>query len=194
MLGPMSNRGMTIIELMTVLVVLGVLITLVAGPSMRGMAARHRVEAVNAELLTDLQLARSELAQQGDNATLVAVSFGGDAQRSCYTVHTVDVAASGVACDCTRTPGAVCAPFAPGAREIKTMQFDRALGTSVAASSPVGARIVFSPPQAIATPANGFVIDVQDVVRGQLRTTVNGRGVPSVCSPDGSIPGVRTPC
>ena len=189
----MSSRGMTIIELITVLIVLGVLVTLVAGPSMRGMTARHRVEAVNAELLTDLQLARSELAQQSDNVTLVAVSFGSDAQRSCYTVHTVALAASGVACDCTRTPGDVCTPFAPGAREIKTMQFDRVVGTSVAASSPVGGRILFAPPQGLATP-DGLVVDVQDAVSGQLRTTINGRGVPSVCSPDGSIRGVRTPC
>jgi prepilin-type N-terminal cleavage/methylation domain-containing protein len=192
MLGPMSSRGLTIIELITVLIVLGVLVTLVAGPSMRGMAARHRVEAVNAELITDLQLARSELAQQSDNKTLVAVSFGGDAQRTCYTVHTVDTAASGVACDCTRTPGDVCTPFAPGAREVKTMQFDRAVGTSIAASSPSGARILFSPPL-VATP-DDLVIDVQDTASGQLRTTINGRGVPSVCSPDGSIRGVRSPC
>lgn len=182
---------MTIIELITVLIVLGVLVTLVAGPSMRGMAARHRVEAVNAELLTDLQLARSELAQQGDNLSLIAVSFGGDGQRSCYTVHTVSVAASGVTCDCTRTPGIVCAPFASDARELKTMQLDRAVGTSVAASSPAGGRLVFSPPQGVASP-DGMVVDVLDVVGGQLRTTINGRGVPSVCSPDGSIRGVRT--
>jgi hypothetical protein len=107
-------------------------------------------------------------------------------------VHTVDTAASGVACDCTRTPSDVCTPFAPGAREIKTMQFDRAVGTSVAASSPSGARILFSPPL-VATP-DDLVIDVQDTASGQLRTTINGRGVPSVCSPDGSIRGVRSPC
>jgi hypothetical protein len=41
---------------------------------------------------------------------------------------------------------------------------------------------------------DGLVVDVQDAVSGQLRTTINSRGVPSVCSPDGSIPGVRTPC
>ena len=187
----MNSRGMTIIELVTVLIVLGVLITLVAGPSMRGMAARHRVEAVNAEVITDLQLARSELAQHDDHVTTVAVSFGGDAQRTCYTVHTVAVG-SAVACDCTRGPRDACTPF-PDTQEIKTMQFDRAVGTSVAASSPAGARLVFAPPQGQATPS-GLVIDVQDTVSGQLRTTINGLGVPIVCSPDGSIRGVRTPC
>jgi prepilin-type N-terminal cleavage/methylation domain-containing protein len=188
-----NGRGMTIIELMTVLIVLGVLMTLVAGPSMRGMAARHRVESVNAELLTDLQLARSELAQLGDASDAgVAISFGSNGQLSCYTVHTVVPAGSGDACDCTRAPGDACALFPP-AREIKSMQFDRAVGISVAASSPTGPRILFAPPQGLVTP-DGLVIDVQDTASGQLRTTVSGRGVPNVCSPDGSIRGVRTPC
>jgi prepilin-type N-terminal cleavage/methylation domain-containing protein len=187
----MSRRGLTIIELLTVLIVLGVLVTLMAGPSMRAIGARHRVEAVNAELLTDLQLARSELAQQGDNATVVALSFGGDAQRSCYTVHTATLAASAAACDCTRAVGDACT--VAGTREIKTLQLDRAVGTSLAASSPAGARVVLSPPLGLMTP-DGLVVDVQDAVSGQLRTTINSRGVPSVCSPDGSIPGVRTPC
>ena len=53
--------------------------------------------------------------------------------------------------------------------------------------------ILFTPPQGLATP-DGLVIDVQDTASGQLRTTVSGHGVPNVCSPDGSIPGVRTPC
>src|ERR1044071_7040964 len=139
----MNSRGMTIIELMTVLIVLGVLITLVAGPSMRAMAARHRVESVNAEVITDLQLARSELAQHDDHNTGVAVSFGSDAQVTCYTVHTVAMSASGVACDCTRPPSDACTPVAADASEIKTMRFDRAVGTSVAASSPAGPRLLF---------------------------------------------------
>jgi Tfp pilus assembly protein FimT len=187
-----SLRGLTIIELMTVLIVLGVLITLVA-PSMRGAMARHRVEAVQAGLVTDLQLARSELAQLGDaGGAGVAVSFGGNGDLSCYTVHTVALPDAGIACDCTRVPGQACTPF-PSAREIKSMQFDRAVGTSVAASSPSGPRIVFKPPQGLATP-DDLVIDVQDTLSGQLRTTVSGHGVPRVCSPDGSIRGVPTPC
>jgi prepilin-type N-terminal cleavage/methylation domain-containing protein len=185
-----QHRGLTIIELMTVLIVLGVLITLVA-PSMRGAMARHRVEGVQAGLLTDLQLARSELAQLGDaSSAAVAVSFGGNGDLTCYTVHTVSPVNSADACDCTRAAGTTCAAF-PSAREIKSMQYERAAGPSVAASSPSGPRIVFKPPQGLATP-DGLVIDVQDALSGQVRTTVSGRGVPTVCSPDGSIRGVPT--
>jgi type IV fimbrial biogenesis protein FimT len=177
-------RGLTLIELIVVIAVIGVLIALVA-PSMRGMMARQRVQGVNAELVTDLQMARSEVARHSGAAASVAVTFGGNAQISCYTLHTVD---AGATCDCTRTPGSVCTP-ALLVQEIKTVQLSRAAGVAVAASSP----IVFAPPQGLATPAD-LAIDVQDPSGGQLRITVNRLGRPSVCSPDGSIRGVPTPC
>jgi type IV fimbrial biogenesis protein FimT len=179
-------RGMTIIELTVVLIVVGVLAVLIVAPAMKRMVARHRVQGVNAELLGDLQLARSEQAQRNGTSTSVSISFGGNADITCYTIHFV---AAGVVCDCTRPPGSVCLPATPG-QEIKTMQFERAAGVSVAASSPAGSRITFDPPQGLATPGN-LVIDVQDATSGQLRTSINGVGVPSVCSPDGSIVGVH---
>jgi hypothetical protein len=37
-----------------------------------------------------------------------------------------------------------------------------------------------------------MVIDVQDTTSGHLRTSISGLGVPSVCSPDGSMRGVPT--
>jgi Tfp pilus assembly protein FimT len=178
---------MTIIELMVVLIVLGVLVTLLVVPAIGGMVARHRVQGVHAELLGDLQLARSEQAQRNGTSTSVSIAFGGNADLTCYTIHTV---AGPTPCDCTRAPHDACATV-PGAQEIKTMQFERAVGVSVAASSPSGTRITFGPPQGLATPDN-LVIDVQSATRGQLRTAVSGLGVPAVCSPDGSIPGVRT--
>ena len=181
-------RGMTIIELMVVLIVLGVLVSLLIAPAIGGMVARHRVQGVHAELLGDLQLARSEQAQRNGTSTSVSIAFGGNADLTCYTIHTV--ASPPTPCDCTRAPNDACAAV-PGAQEIKTMQFARAVGVSVAASSPGGARITFDPPQGLATP-NNLVIDVQSATRGQLRTSVSGLGVPTVCSPDGSIPGVHT--
>ena len=179
-------RGLTIIELMTVMIVLGVLVSIAVAPAISGMVARHRVQGVHAELLGDLQLARSEQAQRNGTSTSVSVTFGGNADITCYTIHTVLVGVS-----TARARPAMPAPPSPAPREIKTMQFARAAGVSVAASSPGGARITFDPPQGLVTPDN-LVIDVQSATRGQLRTSISGLGVPSVCSPDGSIPGVRT--
>jgi Tfp pilus assembly protein FimT len=177
----------TVIELMTVLIVIGVVITLVA-PSMRGMMARQRVEGVNAELLTDLRLARSEVTQRSGLSTDVAITFGGNADVSCYTLHAV---VAGVVCDCTRVPGSACLPAVAEKVEIKTVQLARAGGVGVAASSPSGSRIVFSPPQGLAAPGD-LVIDVQEPVGGQLRTSISALGVPAVCSPGGTIRGVSS--
>jgi type IV fimbrial biogenesis protein FimT len=180
-----SMRGVTLIEMVVVIAILGVLIAL-AAPSMRSMMARQRVQGVNAELVTDLQMARAEVAKRSGASTLVAITFGGNGQMSCYTLHTTPTA--GITCDCTRAPGTACT--AAGTEEIKTVQLSRATGVAVAAG---GGQIVFAPPQGLAAPAN-LVIDVQDTTSGQLRTTINALGRPAVCSPDGSIAGVPTAC
>jgi type IV fimbrial biogenesis protein FimT len=139
---------------------------------------------VQADLLTDLQLARSEMAQR--IGTPVAVTFGGNAEVSCYTVHAVN----GTACDCTLGPGSACG--SSPSPEIKTTQLTRAVGASLAASGAGGNSIRFTPPQGMVTPTD-MVIDVRDPLSGHLRTSISGLGVPTVCSPDGSISGVK-PC
>jgi len=176
--------GLTIIELTVVLIVAGVIATLLVAPAMQGMVARHRVQAVQSELIGDLQLARSEQAQRNGTSTEVSVTFGSSGSVTCYTIHT-----GTTPCDCTLGPGAACGGIV-GAQEIKTLQIARADNVTLAASSPGGSAIVFTPPQGLVTPGN-LVIDVQSPIRGQVRTAISGLGVPSVCSPDGSIPGVR---
>lgn len=177
-------RGFTIIEMVVVLIVVGLIVTL-AAPSMSRMIARHRVQGVQAELLGDLQLARSEQARRNGNVESVSVSFGSNADMTCYTIHT-----GTTACDCTRAPGDACSAVPP-AQELKTMQFARTAGVSVAATSASAPRLVFSPPQGLVTPTD-VVIDVVSATRGQLRSSINPTGVPTTCSPDGSIPGVPT--
>lgn len=178
------SSGFTIIEMVVTLIVVGLIVTL-AAPSMSQMIARHRVQGVQAELLGDLQLARSEQARRNGNVESVSVSFGSNADMTCYTIHT-----GATACDCTRSPGDACSAV-PTAQELKTMQFARTAGVSVAASSASAPRIVFSPPQGLVTPTD-VVIDVLSTTRGQLRTSINQTGVPTTCTPDGSIPGVAT--
>jgi prepilin-type N-terminal cleavage/methylation domain-containing protein len=188
-----ARSGFTLIELMVTLIVLGVVVTLAVAPSMRGAIERHRVEGIHAELLTDLRRARSEAAQHtGTTAgasARVAVTFGSNDDVSCYTLHKDE---AGVVCDCTRPPGSACVPTGSPPHEIKSMQFSRAAGVSVSASSPSGPSIIFSPPQGLVTPTD-LVIDVRGTTSGRLRTSISGLGVPSVCSPDASIPGVA-PC
>lgn len=181
------TTGLTIVELLTVVVVLGVLLTVVA-PSFRGAMQRHRVQGVHDQLITDLQLARSELTVRASasTATPIAVTFGSDANLTCYTIHTTGVA--GVTCDCTRAPGQACQP--PNLlQEIRTVQVRRVDGVTLAASSASGPSVMFSPPQGTATPTD-LVIAVVGEGSGQLRTQVREFGRADVCSPDGSIAGV----
>ena len=179
--------GLTFLELMVVIAVVAVLAAIAVSPPMRGMMARQQVEGMHAELLTDLRLARSEALQRSGSSTSIAVTFGANADVSCYTIHVV---VPGVVCDCTRAPGDVCLPAAPG-QELKSTQYPRAAGFSVTASSPSGPSVVFAPPKGLATP-DGLVIDVQGTLSGHLRTSLSALGVPRVCSPDGSIRGAAS--
>jgi len=161
MVGCRRCSGLTFFELMVVMVVVAILAAIAVSPPMRGMMARQQVEGMQAELLTDLRLARSEALQRSGDSMSVAVTFGANADVSCYTIHVVT---PGVVCDCTRAPGDVCLPAAPG-QELKSMHYPRAAGFSVAASSP---SVVFAPPKGLASP-DGLVIEVQGTLSGHLR-------------------------
>lgn len=185
MSSPASARGLTIIELMIVVAVLGVLIALVA-PSLRGMMSAQRVRGVNTELVTDLQHARSEAARRNQD---VRVDF----KASCYVAY-VDAVAPTSPCDCTLTPGInVCSG---GQKEIKTVQLPPADGVALAVISSDGPVLNFSRSSGALLPTvagggtpDGFEVEVTGTPRGKLRTSVGMSGRPTVCSPDGSISG-----
>jgi prepilin-type N-terminal cleavage/methylation domain-containing protein len=183
---PSPSRGLTLIELMVVVVLVGILLALVA-PSVRGMISAQRVRSINAELLTDLQFARSEAARRNRD---VFIRFR--SASSCYTLYAAEVAGS---CDCRNTPGVdVCTG---GPEEIKTVKLSAADGVAFSASNVSGQQTlrferghgtilpdgIFDP----AASAPRFGVLVTGVPRGQLRTEVNMSGRPTVCSPDGSI-------
>lgn len=191
-------RGLTVIELMVVVALLGVLVAL-AAPSMRDMISVQRVRGVNAELVTDLQYARSEAARRNRD---VSVGFQSDSTMTCYVVYVDIVVSAGApaagapvsapasACDCTLTP--VCSG---GPQEIKTVQLPLSNGVVLDTSS-YGPLVVFSRTSGSLMPVvpgetapNAFEVVVTGTPRGKLRTQVGRSGRPTVCSPDGSISG-----
>ncbi len=169
-------RGFTLIELLVV-VTLAVIVLTLAGPSVRELLATQRVRSINAELITDLQYARSEAVRR--NRPLL-VQFSNNADLTCYVMYTE--AAIG-RCDCLRGAGRACTG---GYEEVKTVQVSRKLDVSLAASSGAATIVSFEPLAGDSRPGD-FRVDVGSGIRGTLRTSVNATGRPATCSPDGSI-------
>lgn len=170
--------GLTVIEMMVVVAVVAVILGL-AAPSLYGFLARQRVKSVNAELVNDIQYARSEAIAR---RTPVRITFRSDApDLTCYTIHTIGTAGL---CDCRTAPGSACIGYV----ELKTVQVPRS--TTVTVVAPQG-DVLFSETQGISN-REDFRIGVESTISGRLRTATNLAGRPQVCSPDGSISGVAT--
>jgi hypothetical protein len=190
----------TVIEMMVVVVVAGVILAL-AVPSLRDFLARQRVAAVNAELVTDLQFARSEAVARNRP---VYVSFrsaplAGSPPMSCYTIHTLGVVGN---CDC-RKPLGTAFDNAVDLVEIKTVQVLRDTTVALQHLPWPASRLGFSSNQGLAFwsghlvddadyAANwqDFRIGVESTLSGKLRTSAGITGRPQVCTPDGSFSGV----
>jgi type IV fimbrial biogenesis protein FimT len=192
--------GLTVIEMMVVVLVAAVIVAL-AGPSLREMLARQRVAAVNAELVTDLQFARSEAVARNRPVyvTFRTAPKAGSPPMSCYTIHTLGTVGL---CDCRNPLGTAC-DNAEGLVEIKTVQV---LASTTVRLEPPGwpaNRLGFASEQGLAfwnghmpTDADyaanweDFQVGVQSSISGKLRTSAAITGRPQVCSPDGSFSGV----
>jgi type IV fimbrial biogenesis protein FimT len=178
-----SSQGFTIIELMLVIAVTAVVVTL-AVPSMRDFMIRQRLKAINAELVNDLQFARSESITR---SRPVRVTFRKNADMTCYTIHTRGLLGD---CDCRQPVGTAC-PDLPELVEIKTVQVPRSTTVQVEPLDGTGNVVLFSGPKGLATPIE-FQVNVQSSIGASLRTTTNALGRPQICSPGASLHGVVT--
>lgn len=108
------SRGFTIIELMTVLVIAGVLLV-IAAPAFRDMLERRRLEGQANELVTDLAYAKSEAVQRNRHVELLTGGGG-----TCYTIAVMTAATPPVGnCNCAAAAGLRCT--AAGTIELKTV-------------------------------------------------------------------------
>lgn len=199
------HLGVTLIELMVVVAVLGVLIA-VAAPSVRKLLDVQRLRGTSAQLTTDIQFVRTEAASRQEVAGISFKYLGGS--QSCYTIHTCgSESATACSCDCTAAAGSRCAapsstqPDPP--REIRTIVVLATSGVEVGPTNTVGtpvdeARVLFDPATGgmasyFATvlfgppnpPATEFVGTTRLVApaaaTGAIRTEITAVGRPRTC-------------
>lgn len=193
------QRAFTLIEMIVVIAVVGVIVALTV-PSFNDYILVQRLKSINAQLVTDFNLARSEAVARN---TIGRVVFDDtDASNTCYTVFTNPVGAFLTQrCDCKLGPGLACSTSNANAafrsNEVRTVVVPRSGGITVMA---VGNTLVGTNP----TPAMGFnnitgglvsiptdfVPDLMDSFSVEtainstrlLRTVVGRAGRPTVCS------------
>lgn len=186
-------RGVSLIEMVVVVAVLGIVLA-VAAPSFTDYIHRKRVEGVAAELVSDIQLLRSQ-ALMKPSATVrnergvatalnATIRVGTGTAQTCYILFW-EVASHG--CSCNQSPGTACVKsFA----EIKTVHLPKAAALTVStdAADRSGRFQAGTPTFA----PHGFAVTISGSRPGSLRVTVDGLGRVSTCTPDGGIPNYAT--
>ena len=172
------QRGFTLIELMIAVAIAAILVSL-AAPSFTTFFAKKRVEGLVAELVTDLQFARSEAVQRN---TFVQVTLGTD----CYVIHALATTAVGASSStsCTQTAGTA-STVGSGETELKTVKI--AAGSPVS-FSPNSGTIVLDPVRGMAVISNGAntITATSSVGSWDLRANITAIGRVKTCSPIGS--------
>lgn len=177
-----SLQGLTVIELMVALSVLGILLAL-GVPSLLDMVHRKRVEGIAQELASDLALMKATAAVRSHVNLFVFLEIGSDDALNCYSVY-VGTVGEDTECDCLQPPGKACKnPDRPDA-EVKTVKFAESTGIKLL-SSP--RRDVYMPDgRSISWPMQ---IRVEGHREGVLRVDLAKGAFVRVCTPDSSMPG-----
>lgn len=172
-------RGMTLMELLVGIAILAILLA-VGVPSLREWIIQQRVKAIASELVTDLQLARSESITRN---FAIRVSFKSSPSLTCYTVHT----GRGILfqeCDCTLPAGTAC--NGRGLSEVKTVTVPAESGVTIMPAAPPNNFVEFGENARFSLTA-GVPVTISD---GGSKTLVVATSAlvqrPSVCIPAGS--------
>ncbi len=196
-------RALTLIEAMATIAILGILVALVA-PSMREMIGMQRLRSVSAELLSDMQYARSEAIARNQAIGIVVREAAGS--MSCYTIFASTTnplqftSLDASRCDCTAGAGSACTGTQ---RELRTVQVPRALELGLRRPpqqpswmgiDPVTGAVrlwnISSEGLLTVIPA-AFCVDVVRDTGGRIRAMAGLGGRATLCTPDGSVRGLE---
>ncbi len=189
------QSAFTLIEVMIVIALVAIVVSL-AGPSFREYILMQRLRAIQSQLVTDYNFARSEAVSRG---VPVQFRFQSGSGLSCYVIYSRngnDIATTSP-CDCTLAAGSRCPT---SSSEIKTIVAPSSEGVEFWLSSAQALMpfLTFSPrtgaPAGVVTPeiSNESVFDVEarltDASR-RFRTGISAAGRVSVCTPNATVAG-----
>jgi prepilin-type N-terminal cleavage/methylation domain-containing protein len=192
-----SAVGVTLIELMIAVVVIGVLLTL-AAPSLYDFILMQRLKGTQAQLVTDLQFARSSAASGGLDVQVVFSPATEESALSCYTLYT-DTSVNSLdrlfKCDCRQAAGARCPQ--PTTQELRTLQIRAQSGVRLALPDLQATGLTFlATTGAVAlwpldweAPSPEFMVEASVDANRKLRTSIGLSGRPTVCAPSGTVIG-----
>jgi len=192
-------KGFTLVELLIAVAVLAVIATL-AAPSFRDLILMQRMKAIHAQLVTDLQYARSEAVSSGAVVNVrVQPAFSG-VPNSCYIIFQ-DFARNylldgpSAACNCRLAVGSRCPP-AIGFRELRTVEVPGNSGVllalpagqtreEVAFDPKTGGMMLRANELGLGT-GTAFMTTVAIDEARSLSAVVGVSGRPRICRPSGS--------
>jgi type IV fimbrial biogenesis protein FimT len=191
--GRRRRAGLTMIELLVAMAVAAILIV-IAAPSFYDFMLVQRLKSVNAQLVTDLQFARSEAAARGQQAR---IAFSSNDTTTCYTIYTSSTKST--RCDCLNGAGAACSGTM---REIRTVVVPRGdvvtvlpelEGASNAAIhfDHIAGGLAVIPTDIDTQFPDAYNIDVALDDERVMRTTIGRSGRVTVCAPSGAISGIQ---
>jgi prepilin-type N-terminal cleavage/methylation domain-containing protein len=192
------SRGLTLVELMIVVAIVAVLLTL-AAPSLYDFIVVQRLKAINAQLVTDLQFARSTASSGNLDVQLVFAPAVSGSTMSCYTLYTDTSSNPRNKCDCKQAPGARCPQST--SQEIRTVQVPASSGVRLGLPSQQARGLAFLAntgairiwPVDYVAPSPEFMVEASIDSQRKLQTWVGLSGRPSVCAPGGVVTG-NPPC
>jgi len=174
-----TQKGFTLIELMTVVVVLAIIAT-IAVPGMGNLLESNKLRGATGQIFADIQFARSEAIKRNSNIS-VSVSSNGSSFW-CYGL------ADAANCDCTitdPTAAGACALLESGTLVLKVGHSNDFGG--VLLTSPTGSYqtvATFDPIRGIATTTGSVTLMTANNL--ETRVEISALGKIDACSPVGA--------